>query len=48
MGDFNLHSTLWSCSSTNQKGLEIETFLMQSNLCLLNNRPLTFILPLEH
>jgi Endonuclease-reverse transcriptase len=41
MGGFNSHSTLWGCSSTNHKGLEMEKFLMQSNLCLLNNIPAT-------
>ena len=45
MGDFNSHSTLWGCSSTNQKGLEIETFLLQSNLCLLNNKSPTYLHP---
>ena len=45
MGDFNSHSTLWGCSSTNQKGLEIETFLVQSNLCLLNNKSATYLHP---
>jgi Endonuclease-reverse transcriptase len=43
MGDFNSHSTLWVCSSTSQKGLEIENFLMQSNLCLLNNKSTTYL-----
>jgi len=45
MGDFNSHSTLWGCRSTNQKGLEIESFLMQGNLCLLNNTLPTYIHP---
>lgn len=45
MGDFNSHSTLWGCSSTNPKGLEIETFLMQNNLCLLNNKSITYLHP---
>ena len=45
MGDFNSHSTLWGCCSTNQKGLEIETFLLQSNLCLLNNKTPTHLHP---
>jgi Endonuclease-reverse transcriptase len=45
MGDFNSHSTLWGCSSTSQKGLEIENFLMQSNVCLLNNKSATCLLP---
>jgi Endonuclease-reverse transcriptase len=45
MGDFNSHSTLWGCSSTGQKGLEMEKFLMQSNLCLLNNKSATHLHP---
>ncbi len=45
MGDFNSHSTLWGCSSTNQKGLEMETFLLQSNLCLLNSKSPTYLHP---
>ena len=45
MGDFNSHSTLWGCSDTNQKGLEIETFLRQSNLCLLSNKSSTYLHP---
>jgi Endonuclease-reverse transcriptase len=45
MGDFNSHSTLWGCSSTNQKGLELEKFLMQSNLCLFNNKSATYLHP---
>ena len=45
MGDFNSHSTLWGCNSTNQNGLEMETFLLQSNLCLLNNKCPTYLHP---
>jgi Endonuclease-reverse transcriptase len=44
MGDFNSHSTLWGCSSTNQKGLKMEKFMMQ-NLCLLNNKSATYLHP---
>jgi Endonuclease-reverse transcriptase len=45
MGDFNSHSTLWDCSSTNQKKLEMEKVLMQSNLCLLNKKSATYLHP---
>jgi Endonuclease-reverse transcriptase len=45
MGDFNSHNTLWGCSSTYQKGLEVEKFVMQSNLCLLNNIYATYLHP---
>jgi exonuclease III len=37
MGDFNAHNSLWGCVDTNAKGLELATFLLQSNLCLLNH-----------
>jgi hypothetical protein len=45
MGDFNSHSSLWGCSSTNVKGLEIENFLLQSNLCLLSDKTCTYLHP---
>lgn len=45
LGDFNSHSTLWGCRSTCPKGTEIETFLMQSNLCLLNGKQPTYLHP---
>jgi Endonuclease-reverse transcriptase len=45
MGDFNSHSMLWDCSSTYQKGLEMEKFFMQSNLCLLSNKSATCLHP---
>jgi Endonuclease-reverse transcriptase len=45
MGDFSSHSTLWGCSCTNQKGLEMEKCLMQNNLCLLNNKSATYLHP---
>ena len=46
MGDLNSHSTLWGCDHTNQKCLlEIETFLVQSSLCLLNNQSTTYLHP---
>jgi Endonuclease-reverse transcriptase len=45
LGDFNSHSTLRGCSSTNQKGLEMEKFLIQSNWCLLNRKFATYLHP---
>jgi Endonuclease-reverse transcriptase len=45
IGDFNSHSTLWGCSSTNRKGHELETLLLQSNLCLLNDKSPTYLHP---
>ena len=38
MGDFNAHNSLWGCAETNGKGLEVATFLLQSNHCLLNKK----------
>ena len=45
MGDFNAHNSLWGCVDTNAKGLEVTTFLLQSNLCLLNKKETTYIHP---
>jgi exonuclease III len=38
MGDFNALNSLWGCADTKAKGLEVATFLLQSNLCLLNEK----------
>jgi len=43
--DFNAHNSLWGCVDTNAKGFEVATFLLQSNLCLLNTKDITFIHP---
>ena len=45
MGDFNAHNSLWGCTDTNGKGLEVANFLLQSNLCLLNKTDTTYIHP---
>lgn len=45
LGDFNAHSTIWGCTSTDRKGLELEDFLLQSNLCLMNQKCPTYIHP---
>jgi exonuclease III len=45
MADFNSHSTLWGCSSTNHSGLEIENFLLHCNLCLFNDKYPTYLHP---
>jgi len=45
LGDFNAHSSLWGCDSNDCKGTELETFLVQSNLCLLNDKSATYIHP---
>jgi len=43
--DFNAPNSLWGCVDTNAKGLEVATFLIQSNLCLLNKKDITYIHP---
>ena len=45
MGDFNAHNSLWGCADTNAKGLELATFLLQTNLCLINKKETTYIHP---
>lgn len=45
LGDFNAHSSLWGCPSTDSKGIEINNFLLQGNLCLMNNKQPTYIHP---
>ena len=45
LGDFNAHSTLWGCVSTNPKGLEITDFSLNCNLCLMNNKCSTHVDP---
>jgi len=45
VGDFNAHNSLWGCADTNAKGLEVATFLLQSNLCSLNKKDTTYLHP---
>jgi len=45
MGDFNAHNTLWGETHTDKKGDEVELFLSQSNLCLLNSKVPTYLHP---
>ena len=45
LGDFNAHHSLWGCSNTDGKGQEIEKFLLQNNLCLINKSNATYIHP---
>jgi len=45
LGDFNAHYSLWGCVDANANGLEIAKFLLQSNLCLLNKKDVTYIHP---
>jgi len=45
LGDFNAHSTLWGCQSTNHKGNILEKCLSNRSLMLLNNGSPTYISP---
>jgi len=45
LGDFNAHINLWGCVDIKAKGVEVAAFLLQSNLCLLNKKDLTYIHP---
>ncbi|GBM12996.1 putative RNA-directed DNA polymerase from transposon X-element [Araneus ventricosus] len=42
LGDFNGHSTLWGSDSTNSRGRQIEQFISNNCLCLLNNDEKTY------
>ncbi|GBM83097.1 hypothetical protein AVEN_73094-1 [Araneus ventricosus] len=41
-GDFNGHSTMWGSDSTNSRGRQIEQFISNNSLCLLNNDETTY------
>ena len=43
LGDFNSHSKLWGCSDTNDKGVIIENFIAENDLCLFNNKQATYL-----
>ncbi|GBM25051.1 hypothetical protein AVEN_96641-1 [Araneus ventricosus] len=42
IGDFNGHNTLWGLGSTNSRGRQLEQFISDNCLCLLNNDEKTF------
>ena len=42
IGDFNAHSDLWGCSSSNSLGNKVEHLLESSNICLLNDKSPTY------
>ncbi|GBN84961.1 hypothetical protein AVEN_78978-1 [Araneus ventricosus] len=42
MRDWNGHSSLWGSQDTNARGLQIEKFILDHNLCLLNDSTRTF------
>ena len=45
LGDFNSHNTLWGCKENDTKGNRIENFINKNNLCLLNQKKNTYIIP---
>ena len=45
IGDFNAHSDLWGCSSSNSLGNKEEHLLQSSNICLLYNKSPTYFHP---
>ncbi|GAB0090557.1 hypothetical protein DMENIID0001_052940 [Sergentomyia squamirostris] len=45
LGDFNAHNQLWGCSDTNLKGRQIEEFIRDDELCLLNTGKFTYLHP---
>ncbi|GBN20879.1 hypothetical protein AVEN_38786-1 [Araneus ventricosus] len=42
MGDWNGHGSLWGSQDMNARGLQIEKFISDHNLCLLNDSTRTF------
>jgi exonuclease III len=44
-GDFNAHHTLWGNTRNDQKGIQIEHLLTNTNLCLLNDKTPTYLHP---
>lgn len=45
LGDFNAHNTMWGSSANNGRGNTIENFILNNNLCLLNNGSHTYLHP---
>lgn len=45
VGDFNGHSELWGCNDKNEKGKILEEFILENDLCLLNNKTSTYLHP---
>ncbi|GBO37413.1 putative RNA-directed DNA polymerase from transposon X-element, partial [Araneus ventricosus] len=43
MGDLNGHSSLWGSRDTNVRGFQIEKFISDHNLCLLNDSSHTYL-----
>ena len=45
LGDFNAHSPVWGCRDLDIKGKQIEDFIANNNLFLLNDKVSTYIHP---
>ena len=45
IGDFYAHSPLWGCKFLDNKGKQIEDFVSNNSLCLLNTKAITYIHP---
>lgn len=43
MGDFNGHNILWGSPDTNERGNKLERFLLDNNLCLMNDKRPTYM-----
>ena len=44
MGDFNIHSNVWGCRDTDQKGRIVDV-INRNNLLLYNNKSYTYLHP---
>ena len=45
LGDFNGHHTLWGCKDTNKRGEQLQDFLTNNNVSLMNDKSFTYLHP---
>ena len=45
LGDLNSHDTIWGCLKIYKKGTDLEKVINSNNLCILNNKSLTYLNP---
>ena len=45
LGDFNGHNQLWGCNDLNNKGQILENFIINNDICLLNDTSFTYLHP---
>ena len=43
LGDLNSYSTVWRCQKTDKKGKDKEKVIQNNNLCILDNKSLTYL-----